>query len=61
MLFRSELEAMRRLEVLLGRYPAAEVMASDNLPTLPSLVGDDGALLALGTPESLLLDRKSVV
>lgn len=38
----------RRLEVLLGRYPAAALEASDGLPTLPALsgVGAPGELLA---------------
>lgn len=45
--------ASRRLEVLLGRYPAAEIDASANVPALPPL-GD------AGTPASLLVRRPDI-
>lgn len=45
---RNEKEAARRLEVLLGRYPAAELAAADGLPELPGLsgAGAPGEILA---------------
>lgn len=39
----AEKEASRRLEVLLGRYPAAELEAASNLPELHELDGAAGA------------------
>lgn len=47
---RAEKEAARRLEVLLGRYPAAELEAAAALPNLPRL---DGA----GAPGEILARR----
>ncbi|MEO0399570.1 MAG: TolC family protein [Pseudomonadota bacterium] len=45
---RLEKEAGRRLEVLLGRYPSAELSAAPSLPSLPRLkgVGAPGDILA---------------
>ncbi|MEO1251343.1 MAG: efflux transporter outer membrane subunit [Pseudomonadota bacterium] len=51
---RLEKEASRSLEVLLGRYPAAELEAAENLPTLPLL---DGA----GAPGDILARRPDLV
>lgn len=47
---RLEREASRSLEVLLGRYPAAELEAAAALPTLPSLPG-------AGAPVDILTRR----
>ncbi len=49
-----EKEASRRLEVLLGRYPSAELDAAQSLPSLPSLEG-------VGGPGDLLLRRPDVL
>ncbi|MFQ5563280.1 MAG: TolC family protein [Parvularculaceae bacterium] len=51
---RLEQEASRRLEVLLGRYPAAELEAAEALPSLPDLKG-------AGAPGELLTRRPDVV
>ena len=51
---RLEMEASRSLEVLLGRYPAAELEATDALPLLPAL---DGA----GAPGDILARRPDLV
>ena len=51
---RLELEASRALEVLLGRYPAAELAAVETLPVLPAL---DGA----GAPGELLARRPDLL
>ncbi len=51
---RTEQEASRALEVLLGRYPAAELEASAALPRLPPL---DGA----GAPIDILTRRPDLV
>ncbi len=51
---RLELEASRRLEVLLGRYPAAELEAAESLPELPRLAG-------AGAPGDLLARRPDLV
>ncbi|MEL6361207.1 MAG: efflux transporter outer membrane subunit [Pseudomonadota bacterium] len=51
---RTEKESARRLEVLLGRYPAAELEASEALPSLPLL---DGA----GAPVEILTRRPDLV
>lgn len=47
---RLELEASRALEVLLGRYPAAELEAAAALPSLPELAG-------AGAPGEILARR----
>ncbi len=49
-----ELEASRRLEVLLGRYPGAELDAASALPALPSLEG-------AGAPGDILVRRPDVM
>ncbi len=46
----AEKEAARRLEVLLGRYPAAELEAASALPSLPPLAG-------AGAPGDILARR----
>lgn len=46
--------ARRALEVLLGRYPAAEIVAATTYPTLPSSTG-------AGVPASLLGRRPDIV
>ncbi len=51
---RLELEASRSLEVLLGRYPAAELQAAEALPNLPSLAG-------AGAPGDLLARRPDLI
>lgn len=51
---RLEKEASRRIEVLLGRYPSAEVEAAEDLPALPALHG-------AGAPGELLERRPDVV
>ena len=51
---RQEQEASRRLEVLLGRYPSAELAAAENLP---ELIGLNGA----GAPGDLLARRPDVI
>lgn len=51
---RSELEAARRLEVLLGRYPAAELEAAESLPELPPLAG-------AGAPGDILSRRPDLM
>ncbi|MEZ5916601.1 MAG: TolC family protein [Parvularculaceae bacterium] len=47
-------EASRRLEVLLGRYPQAEIEAAENLPELPTLAG-------AGAPGDILARRPDLV
>ena len=49
-----EQEAARRLEVLLGRYPGAELEAAAQLPSLPALSG-------AGAPADLLVRRPDVI
>jgi outer membrane protein, multidrug efflux system len=51
---RLELEASRALEVLLGRYPAAELKAAENLPDLPPLA-------SAGAPGDLLARRPDLI
>ena len=51
---RLEQEASRRLEVLLGRYPAAELQAAEELPSLPRLTG-------AGAPGDILERRPDLV
>jgi NodT family efflux transporter outer membrane factor (OMF) lipoprotein len=51
---RLEAEASRALEVLLGRYPAAELEAVDSLPTLPALEG-------AGAPGEILARRPDLI
>ncbi len=51
---RLELEASRALEVLLGRYPAAELQAAEALPNLPALAG-------AGAPGDLLARRPDLI
>lgn len=51
---RLELEASRALEVLLGRYPAAELEAAAALPTLPALAG-------AGAPGDILARRPDLI
>ncbi|MEM1380134.1 MAG: efflux transporter outer membrane subunit [Pseudomonadota bacterium] len=54
-----ELEAARRLEVVLGRYPDASTQAASALPQLAALTGGDRG--PLGSPEELLVRRPDVV
>ena len=51
---RLEMEASRALEVLLGRYPAAELEAAENLPVLPPLAG-------AGAPGDILARRPDLI
>ena len=51
---RLEQEASRALEVLLGRYPAAELEAAESLPVLPALAG-------AGAPSDLLARRPDLL
>lgn len=46
--------AARRLEILLGRYPARAIKAAENLPTL-------GALVGVGTPAEILSRRPDLM
>ena len=50
-------EAARRLEVILGRYPGAEVAAAETLPRLEALAG----AVTLGEPAALLLRRPDIL
>ena len=49
-----EKEASRRLEVLLGRYPGAEIEAAESLPELPLLQG-------AGAPAEILSRRPDLI
>lgn len=51
---RGEKEAARRLEILLGRYPAAELEAAAKLPELPPLAG-------AGAPGDILARRPDLI
>lgn len=51
---RAEKEAARRLEVLLGRYPGAELEAAASLPELPALAG-------AGAPGDILARRPDLI
>ena len=51
---RLEQEASRALEVLLGRYPAAELEAAASLPNLPALAG-------AGAPGDILARRPDLI
>ncbi len=51
---RLEQEASRALEVLLGRYPAAELEAAESLPELPALAG-------AGAPGDILARRPDLI
>lgn len=51
---RTEKEAARRLEVLLGRYPGAELEAAAALPELPALAG-------AGAPGDILARRPDLI
>lgn len=51
---RTEKESARRLEVLLGRYPAAELAAAESLPELTPLAG-------AGAPGEILARRPDLV
>lgn len=51
---RQELEASRTLEVLLGRYPGAEIEAAAALPNLPPLAG-------AGAPGDILARRPDLI
>lgn len=57
----AELETIRALEVLLGRYPNAELADRETLPTLTTLVGQTSDVTALGTPQSLLERRPDIL
>ncbi|MBB4659225.1 efflux transporter outer membrane subunit [Parvularcula dongshanensis] len=57
----SELESARRLEVLLGRYPSANLEVAKELPTLPALAAEDGAVIGIGSPIALLSRRPDVL
>ncbi|HNR76947.1 MAG TPA: TolC family protein, partial [Parvularculaceae bacterium] len=51
---RTENAASRALEVLLGRYPAAELAAAESLPELPALAG-------AGAPGDILARRPDLI
>lgn len=57
----TEKEANRSLEVLLGRYPAAELAAAETLPILASLTNAQGQVVGLGNPQSLLDRRPDIL
>ncbi|MEM9840934.1 MAG: TolC family protein [Pseudomonadota bacterium] len=54
-----ELEAARRLEVVLGRYPSATLAAAEALPSLEDLGAERP--IELGSPEELLVRRPDVL
>ncbi|GGY54063.1 efflux transporter outer membrane subunit [Parvularcula lutaonensis] len=56
----AELEAKRRLEVLLGQYPSATVASAADLPD-PNAIAASAGALGLGTPEELLARRPDIV
>ena len=58
---RVEKESARRLELLLGRYPSAELAAAANLPDLSSLSGEDGTVRGIGTPQQVLTRRPDLI
>ncbi len=57
----TEYESARALEVLLGRYPSAEINTAENLPDLKSLSQPDGTVIGLGSPDSLLDKRPDIL
>ncbi len=54
-------DAVRRLEILAGRYPAATVMATDEATTLAALMPAPLASVPVGLPSSLLERRPDLV
>ncbi len=58
---RVEKESARRLELLLGRYPSAELAAAETLPDLSSLSGEDGNVRGIGTPQQVLTRRPDLI
>ncbi|RFB04704.1 efflux transporter outer membrane subunit [Parvularcula marina] len=56
---RTEQEAARRLEFLLGRYPSAAIASAEALPMLDGFWGDGS--VAVGDPLSLLATRPDVI
>lgn len=57
----AELEASRRLEVLIGRYPRAALTNLSTLPDLEPMVDGEGAVIGLGDPAGLLFRRPDVL
>ncbi len=57
----TEKEAARALEVLLGRYPSAEITAAESLPTLSPFEQADGSIVGLGSPDTLLDSRPDIL
>ncbi|MEM9810576.1 MAG: efflux transporter outer membrane subunit [Pseudomonadota bacterium] len=55
-----ELETARGLEILLGRYPAADIVTRDALPNIAPILLT-GSTTALGTPEALLDRRPDII
>ena len=57
----TEHESTRALEILLGRYPSAEIKTASNLPKLSSLYSDDQQNLSLGSPTDVLSQRPDIL
>ena len=57
----AEKEAARGLEVLLGRYPAAELASAEALPAIAPVITEEGSVIGLGTPQTMLDRRPDVI
>ena len=57
----AEQEAARRLEVLLGRYPGADIAADTALPEIGAMETADGTAIGTGSPYALLARRPDVL
>lgn len=57
----AEREAARRLEVLVGRYPAGTIASSGDLPEVAALTIENEAMIGLGDPAALLFRRPDVL
>ena len=58
---RIEREAARRLELLLGRYPAAQIKSATALPSLAPLADKTGPVTGIGTPQQVLSRRPDII
>ncbi|ADM08313.1 Outer membrane efflux protein [Parvularcula bermudensis HTCC2503] len=57
----TEIAAARRLETLLGRYPAGQMQGLGTLPGLPTILDEDGAITGVGEPGWLLVRRPDIL